>query len=71
MSVSITISKTIDMEGFCPCIQEDVIIPVTYQKYTPLGDEHSYAIVTDLDCVNRSECPDCVNCPVAHQKTYW
>lgn len=71
MSITIKVSKTIDMQGFCPFVQDDVIIPVTYRKYTPLGDEHSYAIVTQLDCVNVSECPDVANCPVARQKTYW
>jgi hypothetical protein len=71
MRTRITVSKTIDMQGFCPYVQEEVIIPVTYQKYAPLGDEHTYAIVTQLDCVNGSECPDAANCPVARQKTYW
>ena len=71
MSTNITISKTVDMEGFCPYLKEDVIIPVTYRKYTPLGDPNCYAIVTNLDCVNSPECQDSSNCPVAHQKTYW
>lgn len=50
MSASVSIAETIPVTGTCPINGEITEIDVKYRKYHPMGSEHAYAIVPNIDC---------------------
>lgn len=69
--MNISIKETIEIDGLCPVLNEQIAIDVTYKQLTVLGDPNTYAIVCNVDCPNIEECQIAEECPVAHQRTYW
>ena len=69
--MNISIKETVEMNGYCPVQNGQVLIDITYKKISVLGDPHEYAIAVNNACPNIEECPDPSNCPVALQKIYW
>ena len=69
--MSISIKETVEMNGWCPFLKNNISIDVTYKKIAPLGNPHEYAVVTAIDCPYIEECSDPLKCPVALQRTLW
>ena len=67
----ISMKETIAMNGFCPTVNTETRIKVTYKKITMLGDPNEYATICNIDCPDMEECPDVLKCPVALQRIYW
>ena len=69
--MSVSIKETIEMNGLCPILQKHISIDVTYNKLVLVGDRNEYAKTCGINCPHIEECPDPLECPVAHQRIYW
>ncbi len=69
--MNISIKETIEMEGFCPTINDYTSIDVTYRKVSVLGNPNEYAAISNINCPYIEECPNPLECPVARQRIYW
>ena len=69
--MNITVKETVPMTGTCPMTNQFAKINVTYRKYQPLGSEHTYAIVTGIDCAEADNECSVKQCPIAYSRLYW
>lgn len=66
----VTIQKISYVSGYCPFLDEEVTIKVTYTRYAPLGAEPLAKPVGHY-CDYGSDCRQGDNCPVFDQTFPW